>query len=638
MTVQPIKTDANNIALVSAQLATLPQLAQGTAVSASPHGTLRITPDPTSIFYDAFSGNTLDTVDRWTTTGTAPTQTNGLLSLPSGTASTTSILTSKPVLPITASQHIFPAFAVKVEAAVGTGVGRFWGLGTAPTTPSPTSLAQEGVGFELDSTTGALQAVTYTGGVKTLILALTRPTDGLMHRYSMQYRNSRTWWFIDDVNVYVATATFLNTAIQDLPLQVSSVSGATPTNAPSLILTAIGASDLNRQATQISDGIFPWRKATVSAAGALRVDVATLPVVADAAGSFTLAALNAVGALTTTGRATVNIELTGTWVGTVQFQATSDPSGVSAVAANWYPVNAVSPQLTALVQQTTTNGQFRLAAGGYTAVRAFMTAFTSGSAIAWVNASTAASVVSIIDPVTLAAGANTIGATNVNTANASATTALHTANVTTGLTVGSNLPVTGYGTSVLKVTGTFVASFAFKVSQDAGVSWDNISATQVGAGDIFTTATQPGSYRLTVAGFDLLRVEVTLTSGSITINGKSSNAVNAPKIVKLATGGLTIGTVNLSKAATAAVTAVSSIATAGTLLAANTARVGAVFFNDSSSLLYLKWGAAPTITSYTVKVLAGGYYELPGPIVYNGLITGLWATANGNLLVTEVTP
>ena len=272
MALQNLKQDTNGNALVSAQLATLPQLAQGTAVAASPHGTMRITPDPTSIFYDAFSGNTLDTVDRWNTTGTAPVQTNGLLSLPAGTASTTSILTSKPVLPITASQHIFPAFAIKVEAAVGTGVGRFWGLGTAPTTPSPTSLAQEGVGFELDSVTGALQAVTYTGGVKTLILALTRPADGLMHRYSMQYRNSRTWWFVDDVNVYVATATFLNTAIQDLPLQVSSVSGATLTNAPSLILTAIGASDLNRQATQISDGIFPWRKATVSAAGAQKVD------------------------------------------------------------------------------------------------------------------------------------------------------------------------------------------------------------------------------------------------------------------------------------------------------------------------------------------------------------------------------
>ena len=129
----------------------------------------------------------------------------------------------------------------------------------------------------------------------------------------------------------------------------------------------------------------------------------------------------------------------------------------------------------------------------------------------------------------------------INIAASSASTALHTANVTVGLSVGANLPITGYGTSVIKVTGTFVASFVFKVSVDAGATWDNISGTQVGGGDIFTTATQAGSYRFTVAGFDLLRVEVTLTSGSITINGKSTNAVNASKIVKLATSGLVIG-------------------------------------------------------------------------------------------------
>ena len=141
----------------------------------------------------------------------------------------------------------------------------------------------------------------------------------------------------------------------------------------------------------------------------------------------------------------------------------------------------------------------------------------------------------------LAAGAAVIGAANVNTALVSATTALHTANVTVGLSVGANLPIAGYGTSVVKVTGTFVASFAFKVSLDGGATWDNISGTQVGGGDIFVAATQPGSYRFTGAGFDLLRVEVTLTSGSITITGKSTNAVNASKIVKLATSGLVIG-------------------------------------------------------------------------------------------------
>ena len=266
MALQNFKIDASGNALVSAQLATFPQLVQGTAASAQPHGTLRVTPDPTSIFYDAFSGGVLDVTNRWGTSGTAPVQTNGILTFPASTASTTSVLTSLPVIPLTASQFVFFASVVKLEAAVGTGVGRFYGLGTAPTTPTPTSLAQEGVGFEVDSATGVLQAVTYTGGVKTVIAPLVKPTDNGWHRYSMQYRNSRTYWFVDDINVYVATGTFLNTAVQDLFVLGVSVSGAAPVNTPALAFNAIGVSDLNRQATQISDGLFAWRKATVKAA------------------------------------------------------------------------------------------------------------------------------------------------------------------------------------------------------------------------------------------------------------------------------------------------------------------------------------------------------------------------------------
>ena len=244
-------------------LATGPQLTQGTQVSAQPHGALRVTPDPTSIFYDSFSGGTLDVTDRWTTSGTAPTQAGGMLTFPSGTASTTSLLVSKVTPAIGASQYLFPAIIVRLESAVGSGVGRFWGLGTVPTTPAVGSLAQEGVGFEVESTAGALQAVTYTGGAKTVIATLTRPTDNLFHRYSMQYRNSRTYWFIDDINVYVTTATFLNTTIQDLPPLISSVSGTTPVNAPSMVVSAVGVSDLNRRGTQIVDGLFPHRAATI---------------------------------------------------------------------------------------------------------------------------------------------------------------------------------------------------------------------------------------------------------------------------------------------------------------------------------------------------------------------------------------
>jgi len=281
---------AGNIAL-PVQLGTTAQLAAGITAAATPHGSLRVTADPTNVFYDAFAGSVLDTVDRWNTTGTAPTQSSGTLTFPAAALATTSILSSKPLMTITSSQFLFPAIVAKLETAVGTGVGRFFGLGTPPTTPSTTSLAQEGVGFELDATSGALQAVTYTSGAKTVIAALTKPTDGLNHRYAMQYRNSRNFWFIDDINVFVATAGFLNNTLQDLNVLVSTVSGAAPLNSPSLVLTGIGVGDLARQATQIGDGTFGWRKASVGRHGGLSIKGAAIPAVSvaiAAAGTGTL--------------------------------------------------------------------------------------------------------------------------------------------------------------------------------------------------------------------------------------------------------------------------------------------------------------------------------------------------------------
>lgn len=94
------------------------------------------------------------------------------------------------------------------------------------------------------------------------------------------------------------------------------------------------------------------------------------------------------------------------------------------------------------------------------------------------------------------------------------------------------------------------------------------------------------------------------------------------------------------KAATATLSNVASSATSVTLLAANAARIGATFTNDSSALLYIKFGTTASTTSYTV-VLAGAasapfsYYEVPAG--YTGRIDGIWASATGNARVTEIT-
>lgn len=77
-------------------------------------------------------------------------------------------------------------------------------------------------------------------------------------------------------------------------------------------------------------------------------------------------------------------------------------------------------------------------------------------------------------------------------------------------------------------------------------------------------------------------------------------------------------------------------ATSATILAANTARLGATVFNDSSEILYIKCGATASATDYTVKVLPGGYWE--APYGYSGRLDGIWAVdGSGAARVTEFT-
>jgi hypothetical protein len=89
-------------------------------------------------------------------------------------------------------------------------------------------------------------------------------------------------------------------------------------------------------------------------------------------------------------------------------------------------------------------------------------------------------------------------------------------------------------------------------------------------------------------------------------------------------------------AATGTLSTVASSATSVTVLAANTARMGATVYNDSTQILYLGYSATAASTSaYSVQVPPSGYVEIPAK--YNGQLTGIWASANGNARVTEIT-
>lgn len=73
-----------------------------------------------------------------------------------------------------------------------------------------------------------------------------------------------------------------------------------------------------------------------------------------------------------------------------------------------------------------------------------------------------------------------------------------------------------------------------------------------------------------------------------------------------------------------------------TLLAVNTARVGATIYNESNAILYaLLANAVASLNTYTIQIAPAGYYEVP--FGYRGTIRGIWASSTGTARITELT-
>lgn len=98
---------------------------------------------------------------------------------------------------------------------------------------------------------------------------------------------------------------------------------------------------------------------------------------------------------------------------------------------------------------------------------------------------------------------------------------------------------------------------------------------------------------------------------------------------------MTYGTAVAMDADTATLSNVSGSASSVTVLAANPSRVAAYVYNDSSAILYLKFGVTASTTSHTVQLAAQQMYEFSMPI-YTGIVDGIWASATGSARVTEL--
>ena len=87
---------------------------------------------------------------------------------------------------------------------------------------------------------------------------------------------------------------------------------------------------------------------------------------------------------------------------------------------------------------------------------------------------------------------------------------------------------------------------------------------------------------------------------------------------------------------TATHTQVAASPSAVTILAANPNRTGGSIYNDSTSDMQVKLGPAATLVDFTLRIIGGGYFEIP--FGWTGIITGMWTTAVGTAHVVEYTP
>lgn len=112
------------------------------------------------------------------------------------------------------------------------------------------------------------------------------------------------------------------------------------------------------------------------ATNGLDVDI-TRVAASVASGSITANAQSITRALE--GESGVSVQITGTWVGTLQFEATVD-------GTNWVAVNGVGAGTANIATTTTVNGLFRNTPAGCASFRVTSTAWTSGTAVVSIRA------------------------------------------------------------------------------------------------------------------------------------------------------------------------------------------------------------------------------------------------------------
>lgn len=196
---------------------------------------------------------------------------------------------------------------------------------------------------------------------------------------------------------------------------------------------------------------------------------------------------------------------------------------------------------------------------------------------------------------------------------------------------GSSSSLTGGTTTSTGIILTFPIYYRYlrirMTSYVSGTATGTLELFSFSQGGLSNAAVQSGTWSTVGAAADGIAV----SGNPVRVAG--SDGTNTRSLLTDAGGRLKIVP---GQTATCAITSVASANTSTSLLAANTARSGAYFFNDSTAILYLAFAGSASTTAYTVQIAAQGFFEMPIIPVYTGAIFGIWASANGSVRITEL--
>jgi hypothetical protein len=324
----------------------------------------------------------------------------------------------------------------------------------------------------------------------------------------------------------------------------------------------------------------------------LAVDVNLLSTVAVqktgvAVNSGSLGALNAVLALPVSSDSGCVIEITGTWSGTISFEA-------GAMSTRYSAINVVTP-LNSVVSSTTGNGLFRVNAGGLFGLRVRMSAFTSGSAAIIIRAADGAGVGTL--PLGAAPSAGSVPVTIATDVSAGTITTQNT--VPAGVaTAGSAVEIVlnGAASIAVQTVGVYTGALSLQATVD-GNTWITIGGTpflNVATGGYLSTITSAlqGLMQADVGGFTRARISaLSAVTGSVVVSVRTAAAPVMLALDQLPSGSNVIGSIN----------AVTSVASVNSSTPSNSNTSAATFNSASTTNATLIKNSAASVFSITAS-------------------------------------